>query len=104
MKTTRTAIDVILCLVFESLIPGSGAATVAYLLPRPPTLCAVEGVTLKYSLSYILVDFSSSFSRDAMFQVIKTSYVHHFISTVPPAQYLEVPRKRQMILFIPLGI
>ena len=35
-----------LCLVFESLSPRSGAATVAYLLPRPPTLCAVEGVTL----------------------------------------------------------
>ena len=90
-----------LCLVFESLSPGSGAAIVAYLLPRPPTLCAVEGVTLKYSLSYILVDFSFSFSRDAMFQVIRPRMcITFYPPSLPPSIWKSQANDKRLLLYL----
>ena len=85
-----------LFLVFESLSPGSAADAVARLLPRPPSLCAVGGVTLKYLVFDTLLIFCFSSAGSRFCRVC----VHHFIHRPSRPAHLEVTNKRQTTPFV----
>ena len=83
-------------LVFESLSPGPAADVVARLLPRPPSLCAVGGVMLKYRVfdTSLMFCFSSAGTR-----CCQVCVQHCFHRPSRPA-HREVPNKRQTTPFV----